>query len=99
MRFPALLLLQVMGFHRPVHAQREYSQLTAGPFSYRWSNEGSVAPGDTLLVREVLLNPTASRKARYGPSSGAQLTRRTPIICRCSCRSRLLERQPGTFPI
>jgi len=58
MRFLSFLAVLVMGFHHPAHAQREYSQLTAGPFSYTWSNEWSVVPGDTLLVREVLLNPT-----------------------------------------
>jgi hypothetical protein len=58
MRFLAFLVALMVGFHRPAHAQREYSQLTAGPFSYTWSNEWSVVAGDTLLVREVLLNPT-----------------------------------------
>lgn len=79
MRLLAFLPVLLLGFHRPAHAQREYSQQTAGPFSYKWSNEWSVTTGDTLLVREVLLNPTDTLLTAFrAPCEG--LSTNVPLV-------------------
>lgn len=79
MKLLAFLAVLFFGFHPPAHAQREYSQTTAGPFYYKWSNEWSVAAGDTLLVREVLLNPTDTLLTAFrSPCEG--LSTNVPLV-------------------
>lgn len=95
MRSLALLALFMTAFCCPIHGQREYDHRTSGTFIYTWSNEWSVAAGDTLRLRRVLLNPTDTVLTDFPSPCESLSTDVTLVSTAKTCSVPKLELFPG----